>query len=66
MEERQNRLLDLKAVELKTSLPKSTIYDWMKTGYFPSSMLFGEGKRKIARWLESDIDCWIEKHRMAS
>ncbi|MGE9149670.1 hypothetical protein ACQGZH_15120 [Acinetobacter pittii] len=38
----------------------------MKTGYFPPSMLFGEGKRKIARWLESDIDCWIEKHRMAS
>ncbi|WP_149945477.1 helix-turn-helix transcriptional regulator [Acinetobacter baumannii] len=66
MTEKQNRLLDLKAVELKTSLPKSTIYDWIRSGYFPPSILFGEGKRKIARWLESDIDCWIEKHRMAS
>ncbi|MFW1763637.1 helix-turn-helix transcriptional regulator [Acinetobacter calcoaceticus] len=56
----------MKAVELKTSLPKSTIYDWIRSGYFPPSILFGEGKRKIARWLESDIDCWIEKHRMAS
>lgn len=59
-------LLDLKGVMKKTCLPKSTIYDWIRTGYFPPSILLGNGKRKIARWLESDINFWIEKHKMAS
>ncbi len=47
MSEKQSRLLDLKAVELKTSLPKSTIYDWMKTGYFLLLCYLERAKEKL-------------------
>lgn len=56
------RLLDIKQVEQKTSFSKPTIYNWIKSGYFPSSTLFGEGKRQLARWSEEEIDEWIIKH----
>ena len=58
----QVKLLSISELSQKVSFPKSTIYDWIKSGYFPSSIPFGEGKRKIVRWLESDVDMWIEKH----
>lgn len=56
------QLLNIQQVEKKTSFSKATIYSWVKTGYFPASTLFGEGKRKIARWPESEIDNWISQH----
>lgn len=56
------RLLDIKQVEQKTSLSKPTIYNWIKTGYFPASKLFGQGKRQLARWKEEEIDDWIKQH----
>lgn len=66
MSDNHNRLLNIQSVKDKTGFSETTIYEWIKSGYFPSSILFGEGKRKIARWLESDIDCWIDKHKLAS
>lgn len=57
-----DKLLSIKQVEEKVSFSRSAIYTWIKSGYFPASQLFGEGKRKIARWSEQEIDRWIKDH----
>lgn len=57
-----DKLLSIKQVEEKISFSRSAIYVWIKSGYFPASTLFGEGKRKIARWSELEIDRWIQDH----
>jgi len=44
------------AVEAKTGLSTSTIYDKMAKGEFPKPRRLG--KRAVG-WLESDIDAWI-------
>ena len=56
------RLLNINQVAQKIGMSKPTIYNWIKTGYFPASTLFGEGKRQLARWNEEEIDDWIKQH----
>ncbi|WP_414498047.1 helix-turn-helix transcriptional regulator [Stenotrophomonas maltophilia] len=43
--------------EERTSLPKTTIYDWIKRGQFPPPVRLGDAM--VAR-LESDIEDWID------
>ncbi|WOE32793.1 MULTISPECIES: helix-turn-helix transcriptional regulator [unclassified Acinetobacter] len=56
------RLLNIEQVVEKVNISKPTIYNWIKSGYFPSSVLFGNGKRQLARWNEEEIDDWIKQH----
>ncbi|OTG85861.1 hypothetical protein B9T31_09725 [Acinetobacter sp. ANC 4558] len=56
------KLLNINQVSLKIGMSKPTIYNWIKSGYFPASTLFGEGKRQLARWREEEIDDWIKQH----
>lgn len=56
------QLLNIDQVAQKVNFSKQTIYNWIKSGYFPSSTLFGEGKRQLARWDEEEIDDWIKQH----
>ena len=54
---RPQRLLRRAEVEERTSLPKTTIYEWMKRGQFPSPVRLGDS---MVAWLESDIEAWID------
>ncbi len=52
----QFRILKLKQVVEMTSLSRSTIYDRMGKGTFPSSVNLGA---RAVGWLESEINDWI-------
>ncbi|WP_097069589.1 helix-turn-helix transcriptional regulator [Rhodobacter maris] len=44
------------AVEHRTGLARSTIYDWMKRGLFPKPVALGA---RLVGWRESDIQAWL-------
>ncbi|MEG3759287.1 AlpA family transcriptional regulator [Pseudoalteromonas carrageenovora] len=50
------RLIKLKEVIEKTSLGRSTIYEFMSRGTFPKQVSLGA---KSVAWLESEVDDWI-------
>lgn len=50
------RLIKLKEVIEKTSLGRSTIYEYMTKGTFPKQVSLGA---KSVAWLESEVDDWI-------
>ena len=50
------RLIKLKEVIEKTSLGRSTIYEFMTKGTFPRQVSLGA---KSVAWLESEVDDWI-------
>ena len=51
------RILRRPAVEQRTGLSRSTIYDWMKRGEFPQPVALGA---RLVGWRESDIQAWLE------
>lgn len=55
-------LLRRKEVERRTGFGRSTIYDWMGKGMFPEPVRIGPS----CRWLESDVQSWIDKHKSVS
>lgn len=50
------RLIRLREVKRRTGMSTSTIYRWMKSGFFPHSIKIGG---HIAVWREPDIDQWL-------
>lgn len=54
----KERLLPRAEVELRTGLAKSTIYKRIAAGSFPPPRR--EPGTHMVRWLESEIDQWIE------
>lgn len=58
-----SRVIDLDEVMRRTTLSRSTIYDWMEKGLFPRSIELGP--RRVG-WLESDIEAWIAQRAAAS
>jgi prophage regulatory protein len=51
------RLLRLRAVEAKTGLRHSAIYQRMAAGNFPKQLQISG---RYAAWVEDEIDAWIE------
>lgn len=55
------RTLEIKrrpAVEAKTGLSRSTIYEKIKNGTFPKPIKLGP---RAVGWLETEIDAWLEE-----
>jgi prophage regulatory protein len=52
-----NKLLRLPQVESTTGLKKSTIYERIKQGKFPTSVKLGA---KAVAWRSDEIEDWIE------
>jgi prophage regulatory protein len=52
------RLLPRSEVERRTGLSRSTIYERMAAGRFPPARR--EPETGTVRWLESEVDAWIE------
>jgi len=50
-------------VQVRTGLPKSSIYALMAKGAFPKPIKIGV---RAVGWLDSDIDAWIEAQVSAS
>lgn len=51
------RLLKIDQVKDKSGLCKTAIYEKMSDGTFPKQIKIGRN----SRWLEADIDTWIEE-----
>ena len=49
-------ILRLPQVEQRTGLSRSTLYQYMKDGYFPKPVPLG---LRAVGWLESDVSDWI-------
>lgn len=56
--EQVRQILRRKQVERMTGLSRSTIYQWMKNGYFPTPVTLG---RRNVGWELSDIQDWIQQ-----
>lgn len=50
------------AVELKTGLKRSAIYEGMQEGWFPRQVKLGP---RAVGWRKSDIDKWISERPAA-
>lgn len=50
-------LLRRPAVEARTGLSRSTVYEWMRRGEFPQPVRLGS---RMVAWRESDIAAWLE------
>ena len=63
-----SRLLRIKEVALWIGVSQSAIYKWSAEGRFPAPIKLGgdDQKRVAARWLEEDIQQWIQEKRNAS
>lgn len=57
-----HQLLTLAQVLERTTLKRSTFYELVKAKEFPRPLKLGTGgdTRRTARWLESDVDAFIE------
>jgi prophage regulatory protein len=53
---RELSFLRRKQVEARTGLSRSTIYQYVKDGYFPKPVPLGP---RAVGWLESDVSEWI-------
>lgn len=53
----QDRLLDVKQVQVLISASRASIRRWEKAGRFPKRVKLGSA----ARWRESDIQKWISE-----
>ena len=51
-------ILRLKHVKARTGLSRSTIYQRIKEGNFPTQVSLGP---RAVGWLETDIGAWIER-----
>jgi prophage regulatory protein len=51
------RILRLPAVQDKTGLRRTCIYEGMAEGEFPKHIVLG---KKAVGWLESEVDEWID------
>lgn len=51
-----HNLLRRPAVESRTGLSRSTIYDWMNKGMFPKPVKLGT---RLVAWRENDIEAWM-------
>lgn len=58
METNAPTILRLTGVISRTSLSRSTIYAWIKTGDFPSPIHLGP---RAVGWLLSEVDAWLER-----
>ncbi len=59
-----HRLIRIKKVTEITGLSKSYIYQLVKQGVFPQSILLIAGGSAVA-WLESEVNDWIESRLTA-
>lgn len=51
-------IITLERVTEKTTLGRSTVYNYMKAGRFPASVRLGE---RHVGWVESEVDDWVQK-----
>lgn len=49
-------ILRRKAVEARTGLSRTTIYDYVKANRFPAPVRIGS---RAVGWLESDVAAWL-------
>ena len=63
-----SRLLRIKEAAQWIGVSQSAIYKWSAEGRFPAPLKLGgdDQKRVAARWLEEDIQQWIQEKRNAS
>jgi len=61
-----SKLLRIKEVSEWINVSQSSIYKWVEQGRFPPPIKLGddETKRQSARWVEEDIEDWIDNKRM--
>ena len=64
----RSRLLRIKEVAQWIGVSQSAIYKWSAEGLFPAPIKLGgdDQKRVAARWLEEDIQQWIQERKNAS
>lgn len=55
-----DRALTIREVGEKVGASRSTINRWIKDSVFPAGRKFGT---KSIRWLESDIDTWMQSRK---
>jgi|AntAceMinimDraft_13_1070369.scaffolds.fasta_scaffold05961_4 prophage regulatory protein len=62
-----SKLLRIKEVAQWLGVSQSAIYKWSAEGRFPAPIKLGgeDRKRVAARWMEEDIQKWIEEKRNA-
>ncbi len=54
------QILRRKQVEQMTGLSRSTIYQWIKNGYFPAPFTLG---RRSVGWEMAEIQDWIQQRQ---
>jgi prophage regulatory protein len=52
-----HKLIRRPAVQEKTGLSRSTIYEKMKSGSFPTPVKLGP---RAVGWVETEVDAWLE------
>jgi prophage regulatory protein len=64
----RSKLLGVREVAEWIGVSQSAIYKWVADGRFPPPIkLGGEDQKRIAvRWLEEDVQQWIQEKRNAS
>lgn len=63
LRENGDKLLRLKEVMDMVGIKKTTIYNYMKEGFFPQRIKI---KSRVSCWALSDIENWIETQKTAS
>ena len=53
----QYKLIRLNELSKQFSIPKSTIWYWIKQGKFPKPIKLGE---RCNAWRESELNAWLE------
>lgn len=57
-----NLLLSRKEILAYLKISRSTLYRWVKSGYFPKPIQ-NQGLTTQVRWKFKDIEQWIDKQR---
>ncbi|MNY49814.1 Prophage CP4-57 regulatory protein (AlpA) [compost metagenome] len=54
------QLLTLKQVCGRIQVTRQTIHEWYTDGRFPKPILLNPKDARTCRWLESEVNTWIE------
>lgn len=60
-EHQRPQLLTLKQVCERIQVTRTTIHDWYTSGKFPRPILLDPLNARTCRWLESEVNAWIEE-----
>jgi predicted DNA-binding transcriptional regulator AlpA len=63
MTSRSNKLLKAKEVAGMLNISEAAVWKWTSEGTFPTPIRLSDNRKPATRWVEKDIEDWLEEKK---